>query len=557
MKKVFSGIMLTLLLTGLLVLAFNLQIVKASDTTIYIRPNGDVDPPTAPIQRVGDVYTFWADIYFYSLVVERDNIVVDGDYYMLQGIGGGNGVTLSGRSNVTIRNIEIKAFSSGIVLSGSSNSSIVGNKMTNNGGNGIDLPASSYNSIVGNKMTNNAGQGVHLSGSSSHNSIVGNNITNNGGHGVFIYSGWSSCWYNSIAGNSIINNGGHGIYLQAISYPSSSSYNSIVRNSIANNGEHGIRIEGIPGASGDSSYNSIVGNKIANNTYGINLLGPCPHNFIYYNDFVNNTHQVYTDIGLVNVWDNGYPSGGNYWSNYTGIDLYKGRYQNITGSDGIGDTPHIIEPNNQDRYPFMNQTGWWNHTELDFSLTPSPAYVGQTVTMLGNLIDMLSHPINNAKVDVYVNETFSASLFTNSSGWFKASAKVDTPETYALKVVYSGSATYKQSNHIETLEVYPKVDTKVSFTLSPNPAAVGQTITMLGNLTDTSNNTIENAPLEVYLKIGAGSWQYTATIYTNSTGWFAVSGKVTSTGTYQIAVLYRGSYEYNLSYRIETLIVSP
>jgi len=54
-----------------------------------------------------------------------------------------------------------------------------------------------------------------------------------------------------------------------------------------------------------------------------------------------------------NVWDDGYPSGGNYWSDYDGLDLYSGLYQNETGSDGIGDNPYIIAENNQDRYSLM------------------------------------------------------------------------------------------------------------------------------------------------------------------------------------------------------------
>jgi hypothetical protein len=56
----------------------------------------------------------------------------------------------------------------------------------------------------------------------------------------------------------------------------------------------------------------------------------------------------------VNAWDDGYPSGGNYWSDYTGVDLRKGPYQNETGSDGIGDTPYSIDSDNADRYPLMN-----------------------------------------------------------------------------------------------------------------------------------------------------------------------------------------------------------
>ena len=51
------------------------------------------------------------------------------------------------------------------------------------------------------------------------------------------------------------------------------------------------------------------------------------------------------------VWDNSYPDGGNFWSDYNGTDVYKGPYQNETGSDGIGDTPYVIDANNTDRYP--------------------------------------------------------------------------------------------------------------------------------------------------------------------------------------------------------------
>jgi hypothetical protein len=53
----------------------------------------------------------------------------------------------------------------------------------------------------------------------------------------------------------------------------------------------------------------------------------------------------------VNVWDGGYSSGGNYWSDYDGTDLYSGPYQNETGYDWIGDFPYLFDQNNRDRYP--------------------------------------------------------------------------------------------------------------------------------------------------------------------------------------------------------------
>jgi hypothetical protein len=56
----------------------------------------------------------------------------------------------------------------------------------------------------------------------------------------------------------------------------------------------------------------------------------------------------------IHTWDDGYPSGGNYWRDYNGTDLYGGLYQNETGSDGIGDTPFTLGENNTDNYPLMD-----------------------------------------------------------------------------------------------------------------------------------------------------------------------------------------------------------
>jgi hypothetical protein len=50
----------------------------------------------------------------------------------------------------------------------------------------------------------------------------------------------------------------------------------------------------------------------------------------------------------------GYPSGGNYWSDYAGTALHRGPYQNEPNSDGIADTPYVIDTANADNYPLMN-----------------------------------------------------------------------------------------------------------------------------------------------------------------------------------------------------------
>jgi nitrous oxidase accessory protein NosD len=78
-------------------------------------------------------------------------------------------------------------------------------------------------------------------------------------------------------------------------------------------------------------------------------------NVIYHNTFINSYGPAFhaCSEGYSNIWDNGYPDGGNFWPGYTGVDLFSGPYQNVTGSDGIGDTPYVIDVINQDRYPLM------------------------------------------------------------------------------------------------------------------------------------------------------------------------------------------------------------
>jgi parallel beta-helix repeat protein len=313
-----------------------INIVKASGT-IYIRADGSVDPEPAPISTVDNVtYTFTDNIYD-EIVVERDNIVVDGTGYTLRGIGIINsvGIGLTERNNVTIRNMEITEFYYGIGLWGSSINTISENNITANNENGIYLDNSSINTISENNVANNY-RGIWLS-RSSNNNIVGNNITANNWDGITLYD--SS--YNDIFGNNITANYRDGIGLYA-----SSSINNIQRNNMINNQHDGIGLYTF------SNHNSISENNIANN-YGSIWLSESSFTSIYHNNFINNTKRAATLSSVLNIWDDGYPSGGNYWSDYNGTDLYSGPHQNITGSDGIGDHPYIIDENNQDNYPLM------------------------------------------------------------------------------------------------------------------------------------------------------------------------------------------------------------
>ena len=114
-----------------------------------------------------------------------------------------------------------------------------------------------------------------------------------------------------------------------------------------------------------SADNQILYNNIiSNDEIGIYLdmcMGGGENNRIYYNNFINNgdeNGQAYEMGGPLNHWNDGYPSGGNYWSDYSGLDNFSGPNQDIPGSDGIGDTPYDIPVGqNKDRYPLMEPYG--------------------------------------------------------------------------------------------------------------------------------------------------------------------------------------------------------
>jgi len=99
--------------------------------------------------------------------------------------------------------------------------------------------------------------------------------------------------------------------------------------------------------------NVIESNQVHNNEVGV-LLWNTEGNQIFHNNFVNNgIHAI--DNGDMNMWDGGYPTGGNYWSGFSGPDSFNGPLQNIPGADGMIDNPYIIDADSQDSYPLKRQ----------------------------------------------------------------------------------------------------------------------------------------------------------------------------------------------------------
>jgi parallel beta-helix repeat protein len=358
--KFASLIALAVIVVSVSSAAFKVQSAEASGT-IYIRANGIVEG-TDKISNVNNVtYTFTDNIND-SIVVERNNTVIDGADHTLQGAGSWAGIDLTGRSNVTIKSVVIKGFRYGIDIDSSSDISVCGNNVTNNMKDGIILDGSSHNKVFGNNVTNNDEDGITLGYSSNYNDVFENSIIDNDFDGIVVHY---SSNYNSIFGSNITDNGEDGIDFYE------SSHNNVYENIITENWVNGIDLD-------YSNNNSIFGNDITeNNYYGISLKFSS-ENRIYHNNFINDT--MHLPDHYTNTWDDGYPSGGNYWSDYNGIDVKSGSYQNETGSDGVGDTPYIIDANNTDHYPLMGMFQSYNVTYF----TPPLVAHSCSVTVISN-----------------------------------------------------------------------------------------------------------------------------------------------------------------------------
>jgi parallel beta-helix repeat protein len=408
MKKTATVLLLAVLMTCIASAIFNTEKVWASGT-IYIRPDGSIDPPppTTPINRDGDTYTITADIYE-TIVVQKDNIIIDGNSYALQGTGSGTGFDLFNRNNVTIKNTRVAGWNYGVhVYSRSSGNTIRDSNLTNNDPRAIFISNSSDNTVRDNLIVNNS-DGIFL-WLTNNTLMTENKVSGNGQDGISI--GYLSF-------NNVINN-----------------------NTLSDNGYAGVSLGYETLA---PTNNVITYNNIANNSYAGIHLDHMSGNTLHHNNLIDNERQVVT-VGATNTWDNGYLSGGNYWSNYTGADL---------NGDGIGDTPYIIDADNQDNYPFMNP---WTPQAYDIAIDdvePSKTFVGQgydvrinvTVTNQGSYTQTFN-------VTAYANQTKIETRTISVAGQSSETLTFTWNTAGITKALYTLNATADQiPGEIDTLD---------------------------------------------------------------------------------------------------------
>ena len=202
---------------------------------------------------------------------------------------------------------------------------------------------SENNVIENNIIVDNRGAGITLgsalAGYIGPSTVINNNVSSCDKTGIMV----ESCNNVIVANNYISSCERCGVWVFW-------GDNTVVANNVISSNSYGIAIQS---SIYKPTYNVVKRNYIKNNTYTFyQVFGVAGSEYrIYENSFIDN-YNLLPETSLNNiVWDNGFT--GNYWSNYTGVDWYSGSYQNETGSDGIGDSPHVIDADNTDPYPLM------------------------------------------------------------------------------------------------------------------------------------------------------------------------------------------------------------
>ena len=264
----------------------------------------------APETSNGHMIFVKAGTYYENVFVNKSLNIFGEDKYTTI-IAGSPGYTAIAvvSDNVCISGFTMQNASNG-VISHAQNVVVDSNLIVNCENSGLQMATT--NNTIRNNFIENCGTAALFYG--SNHTIEKNTFMNNTGWSIQLSYGSSN---NRVTGNVIIDNDGTGIFLQS------------------------------------SHSNTISANTLMNNREGIRI-GYSTGNLIFHNNLVNNTRQVFIDPGNINTtWDDGYPSGGNYWSDYAGVDL---------NHDGIGDMSYVIDANNHDNYPLMGVFSDFNAT---------------------------------------------------------------------------------------------------------------------------------------------------------------------------------------------------
>jgi hypothetical protein len=231
---------------------------KAPMDHAYIRDSGEVDPPTLPIHRSGNFYTLKEDLVNYTLDIQKDNVIFDGNGFSFNSPSWGEfqqgfaSIQISERNSIVVRNVTFDNCFTAVSVINSTDVLITQNSMKN-GGDGVGIYSCENCSIVGNSIIDNAVKGLSVQ------------------HSTFLIIA-----YNQISVNK------YGLDLDDV------RYSNVSRNDVTLNNE----VDGLGGVglhlSSFNSNNQIFENNFVDNNVGLRVSGFSNFNNTLYSNYWKN-----------------------------------------------------------------------------------------------------------------------------------------------------------------------------------------------------------------------------------------------------------------------------
>jgi parallel beta-helix repeat protein len=346
-----------------------------------------------------------------SLIVGGSSHILISQNEIVPAVPLADGIVIGGSSEVEVKSNIVTSAMFGIVVSGSSSILVEGNTASNSldgvyvtdsqdvhvnsnvlfpiSGYGINIYQGSDIIVTGNNGGGGS-QGISAGGGVTGLVIQGNEMYGNTFSGISVTTDDPVIIENNLHGNgdgmTVVGDGA-----------------LILGNDASHNENRGIWLQG-------STNATVIGNTVSYNDIQSYSVGICVCNgatgtVLHHNNIIANPDQAWDLVGPENAWHNGYPSGGNFWSDYAGVDDKNGPNQDLTGSDGIGDTPYIIDSDSQDPYPRMTE------------IPPFPLDIGQDITLdEGDSLVLTASAGGLTEPDLQVTWDFRDDVDSNNDG---------------------------------------------------------------------------------------------------------------------------------------------
>jgi|GEM_PF-2558847 len=437
-----------------------------------------------------------------------------------------NGMYLTNSSGNTIERCTAYSNQNGFYLVSFSNNNYLTDCASHTNSYGIQVSGSTGNTIEYSDFYGNTNDGLYFSSSANTNNIIGCDVYNNNRYGIYLdhTSGMvvENCHiYNNPRGvygyyltNSNIKGvdiygGSYGVYF----YLSTSG--NTVRDSDIHGNTYGVYFTG-----SSCQTNTIVNCSVYNNNEGIYSTSYAKTNKMYHNTLAGNNRNAYSSV-TTNIWDNGYPSGGNFWSDYTGIDA---------DGDGIGDTPYQVG-NVKDNYPLMTPKVAPPPVITNVAASPEiqsttdPVNITCTVTDYAVQVDtVLLHVDGPEGYSLDTTMTANGSMY-----WY--SQNYTTMGIYHY-VIWANNTFGRETTSDTYLFVISDVETPFS---AVNPLALWmKTLSFTVTATAYDNTGVENVTL----------WYRFSSDSTNWTNWTAYSVDEVAPWSWTFTASANGYYQF-------------